>query len=804
MTVTTSERARTTATSIPRRREDTRFLTGKGSYLGDLRPPGLLHLAVLRSTQAHARINSIDVTNALALPGVVAAFTGAELAKTTGRFSHHLPMIPTLRQIEWGVLAVDKVLFVGEAIAAVVAESRYLAEDALSLISVDYEDLPPVVDAKAGLAEDAPLLYEDWPDNLFLYMPSSHGDVDGAFAEADAVLRETFTHHRVSALPMEGHGAMGEFEASTGRLTLHASTQSPHMLRTTICEVTGLSEAKVRIIAPDMGGGFGVKNHFMREEALVAVVAMRLPYPVVWQQDRFEHLTAGIHSRQQVHEAEVAYRENGKILGLRARIVADVGSPEIYMLGCAPSVVTTGVMPNTYDFQNFAVELQCVVTNKCPIGGYRGFGQPQAIFTMERLVDLIADELEMDPVEVRRINNIDSDALPFTTATGAILDSGGFNEQLDELLDAINYPVLHAQVASERGAGKFVGLGVAQMVEPTAPNLHSLAGQFGGFEMALLTVQPDGHVSIHVGTKSQGQGHETVFAKLASEVLSVPAEMVEVHDGDTRVLPYGMGTWGSRSAVMGGGAVLKAATQVRDKMVAIAANMLGSTPESIELRDGVFRVGEGELPLAEVAGAAYLHTFLLPPGMEPGLSAVVGYDPGNTSPFPDESGKLNVAATYASAAAAAVVEIDPNTGVVTVRDLTLVHDCGRIIDEVILEGQIRGAIAQAIGATFFEEVRYDETGQPLTTTLLDYMIPGFGDLPDPRIIHRETPSKLIGGFRGAGEGAIIVTPAALANAVHDALRPVGAKVTQTNLGPQHVRHLLRESGVKVNPLAVTT
>ena len=784
-----------------RRTEDTRFLTGQGNYLGDIHRPDLRHIAILRSTQPHARIRSIDTTGAMVLPGVLAVFTGEELAASSGRFHHHLAAIPTLRQIQWSVMAVDKVIFVGEPIAAVVAESRYIAEDALELISVEYEDLPPVVDPEAALAPDSPLVYDDWPDNMFLYMPGSHGDVDGAFASADGVLRQRFVHHRISGLPLEGHGALGEFDPARGRLTLHASTQSPHMLRTTICEVTGLSEAQVRVIAPDMGGGFGVKNHFMREEALVALIAMRVGYPVVWQQDRFEHLAAGIHSREQIHEAEVAYRADGRVLGLRVRILADVGSPEIYMLGCAPSVVTTGVLPNTYDLPNYAFELQCAVTNKCPIGGYRGFGQPQAIFTIERLMDMLADRLGMDPVEVRRVNLIADDALPYTTVTGAVLDTGSFSDQLDELLEAVDYPALRDQVAAERAEGRLVGMGIAQMVEPTAPNLHALAGQYGGFEMCLLTMQPDGRVSLHVGTKSQGQGHETIYAGLAAGVFTIDPTDVEVHDGDTGVLPYGMGTWGSRSAVMGGGAVIKAAEQVRDKMAAIAAGMLGVEPGAVELADGMFRVGEAAVPLAQIASAAYLHTFLLPPGMDPGLSAVVGYDPGNTSPFPDEQGKLNVAATYATAACAAVVEVSPNDGTVAVRDLTLVHDCGRVIDQFILDGQIRGAIAQAVGATFYEELRYDDGGQPLTTTLLDYTVPGFGDVPETRIIHRETPSAMIGGFRGAGEGAIIVTPAALAAAVGDALREVGATVAQSNLGPQHVRRLLREQGIGVNPLA---
>ena len=776
-----------------RRREDTRFLCGRGEYLGDVHRPDLKHIAILRSHVAHARIRRVEVAGAMTLPGVIGVFTGAELAADTAEFSHHLPMIPTLRQITWSVLATDKVRFVGEPVVAVVADSRYIAEDALELIEVDYEELPAITDAEAGLAPDASLLYEDWGDNLFMYMPGSHGDTDAAFASADGVLRERFSHHRITGLPMEGHGALGEFDPSTGRLEMYVSTQVPHTLRTVISDISGLSEARIRVVAPDMGGGFGNKAHFMREEVLVAVLAIRVRHPVVWQQDRVESLTAGLHSREQVHEVEVAYRDDGRILGLRANFIVDVGSPELYILGCAPAVVTTSVVPNCYDLQNYAFEMRCVATNKAPMGGYRGYGQPQGIFLMERVMDLLGERLGLDPVAIRRLNMIADEPRPYITATGAVLDTGSFHEQLSELLDAADYDGLCRSRDEARRADRLVGVGIAQIVEPTAPNIHALAGRFGGYEMAMLTVQPDGRVNVAVGTKSQGQGHETIFGAVAAGVLGISPHDIEVSDGDTAALPYGTGTWGSRSAVMGGGAVIKAARQVRDKMVAIAAGLLDAPAEQIEVSDGFFRLGEAAVPFGQIAAAAYLHTFLLPPGMDPGLSVVVGYDPGNTSPFPDENGKLNVAATYSTAAAVAVVEVDPATGVVTVNDLTIVHDCGTVIDGVLLDGQIQGAVAQAVGATFFEEIHYDEGGQPRTSTLLDYLIPGFGDAVRPRIIHRETPSALLGGFRGAGEGAIIVTPAALAAAVHDALAPLGVAITQSNLSPARVRALLRHS-----------
>ena len=587
-----------------------------------------------------------------------------------------------------------------------------------------------MVDTEAALAADAPKLYDDWPSNDFLFMPFAAGDVEGAFTAADGVLRERFTHHRITGLPLEGHGALGEYDPSTGRLTLYASTQMPHNLRTVISDITGITENKVRVIAPDMGGGFGNKAHFFREEALVALIATRVPHPVVWSADRVENLTASLHSREQIHDVEVAYRDDGRVLAISTKILADVGNPEVYVLGCAPAVVTTSLLAGTYDIPNYAYELHCVVTNKCPMGGYRGYGQPQANFTIERVMDLVADQVGLDPVEVRRRNLIPDTPRPFVSPTGAHYDTGSFETQLTQVLEAIDYEGVRREQERARAEGRRLGIGVASLVEPTAPNLHALAGRFACYEMAMIVVQPDGHVNVHVGTKSQGQGHATVFAQVASDVLTIPIDQIDVRDGDTGVLPYGMGTWGSRSAVMGGGAVLKAAGQIKEKMTAIAANMLQTQPAALELVDGVFRAGEAALPFAEICSAAYMHTFLLPPDTDMGLATIAGYDPGGTSHFPDpETGHLDVGATYSSAAAAAVVEVDANTGRTTIRDVVIVHDCGTVINPMILDGQMQGAFAEAVGATFFEELVYSPEGQPLCSTLLDYQIPAFGDVP---------------------------------------------------------------------------
>jgi len=783
-----------------RRVEAPRFLAGKGQYIADIHLPSTKHAAILRSPVAHAVIRSIDTSAASAAPGVIAAYTGADLARISRPFSHLLP-IPTIKPLEWYVLATGKVRYIGEPLAVVVADNRYLAEDALELISVDYEELAAVTDAEQALAESAPLLYGEWGNNEFLRLEYSTGDPDAAMAAADTVLSARIGQHRVIGLPLEGHGAVGRFDHASGRLTLYASSQQPHNLRTVISDITGLSEAAIQVTAPDMGGGFGNKQHFMREEALVAVLAMQLPYPVSWLQDRVESFTASVHSRQQVHDVSVAVRRDGKVLGLKVEITADVGNPVLYFTGASPAMVTTSLVTGTYDIPSYGFVLHCAATNKCPMGAYRGFGQPQAYVTIERVMDRVAAELGLDPADVRRINMIPDEPRPFTSVTGAQYDVGSFRDQFEELLAFIDYPRLLAERDDARRHGRCLGIGLASIVETTAPNLHSVAGRFGGFEMSQLTVQPDGHVTVDVGTKSQGQGHETVLAQVAADVLTLPLEWIQVRDGDTSGLPYGMGTWGSRSAVMGGGAVLRAAEQVRDKMVRVAASMLETSEDAVALERGMFRAGEHELPLPAVASAAYLHTFLLPPGESPGLVATEAYDPGNTSPFPDENGHMNVGATYATAAGAAVVEVDPLTGNTLIRDFAVVHDCGRIINPAIVDGQIQGAFAQAVGTVFLEEIVYDPSGQLLTASLMDYLVPAFGSVPHVRIRHRETPSAMAGGFRGAGETGIILAPAALVNAVADALAPMGVTVMQTNLGARHIRELIRQAGAPRDPLA---
>jgi carbon-monoxide dehydrogenase large subunit len=783
------------------RTEDARFLTGKGRYVADLHDAETKHIAILRSGLAHARIVGIDTSKAEALPGVVATFTGEQLAAVSEPFDHLIPEA-IAKPLTWPILATDRVRFVGEPIAAVVAESRAIAEDACELIELELEELPAVTDAEAALAPDAPLLYDEWGTNLFLNLTFENGSGDEAFANAPHVLRERFYNHRVQAVPLEGHGAIGHYDSGRGELTVWSSQQQPHQLRTVLADATRLPEKSIRVIAPDIGGGFGNKQHFFREEALVAVVAVQVPHRVSWIEDRVEGLTASVHSRDNAQDVEVAYDDGGRILAIRARITTDLGNPVLYFTGAAPSFVCAHYLTGAYDIQSYGFEIRAVATNKCPVGAYRGFGRPQALFAIERIMDLVADELGLDPVEVRRRNLIPDEPRPYRSAVGSRIDCGPLAPVLERAVAEIDYAGWRARQAALREEGRYVGVGFIANVEGGAPNLYGGARRFGAYEFAMTSVLPDGSVSVAVGTKSTGQGHETVLAQVAADVLTLPSDQVRVLEGDTHLLPYGMGTWGSRTAIMGGGAVIKATRQVRAKMIEIASHLLGGVcADDVTLEAGVFRADGQEVRFADVASVAYLHPQHLPRHIDIGLSAVASYDPRLTDEVPDEDGKGNGCMTYGGCATAAIVDVDVYTGRTTILDVVVVHDSGQVINPMIVEGQIQGGFSQGVGVTLLEEMAYGEDGQPLSATLLDYQVPCFGDVPRVRVVHETTLPDLVGPFRSVGELGIILAPAVIASAIHDALRPFGVTVRQTNLGAHRVRAMLRDAGVAFDPVA---
>jgi carbon-monoxide dehydrogenase large subunit len=788
------------------RREDARLLTGRGRYLDDHDVPGLAHVAILRSAAPHARIRGIDVSAARGLPGVIAVVTQPDLDAAGAQAMHHRLSIPGIQPLGWTILATDIVRFVGEPIAAVVATSRAIAEDGCELIEVDYEHLSPALGAVEALAPDAPRLYPEWGTNEFLHLESATPRLQEALSRAPRRLSRRFESHRVAAVPLEGHGAQASFDPATGVLTVIASNQQPHQLRTVIAEVCNLSEARVRVVAPDMGGGFGNKQHFSREECLVALLALVTGRPVRWAQDRTEGLTASIHSRPQIHDVIAGYDEEGRLLALSVRVVSDVGNPVLYFSGIGPSLVTVGALSGGYDIGQLGWSLSCVATNTCPVGAYRGFGQPEAHLTSERVMDLIAVDLGLDPALVRRRNLIPDEPRPWITHDGARIDVGSLGPQLDQLLASFGYSEWRQRQTTMRERGQLVGIGLSTLVQGTAPTQYGVAGRFGSFEMAIVSVLPDGHVTVVVGSKSQGQAHETVLAQVAAAALGVDISRVTVADGDTAALPYGMGSWGSRTAVMAGGAVLQAADAVRKKMAAIRHYMAASSGSGGSAAAAVDPAASGAAVadpatsgaaapgFDDVAAEAWWHPHRLPPGIGPGLTASVLYSPGRTIPVPDQHGHVNFDETFGSHMMAIAVEVDPVTGRVAVLDALLASDCGVLINPTVVEGQHQGGFAQGLGNVLFEEVRYSPEGQPETATLLDYRIPEASDVPVLRVVHRQTPSELAGGFRGVGEAAIIATPAALAGAVADALQPLGVEITSTRLQPQVLRRLIRDAG----------
>jgi carbon-monoxide dehydrogenase large subunit len=572
-----------------------------------------------------------------------------------------------------------------------------------------------------------------------------------------------------------------------GRLTMLASTQQPHQLRTVVAEVCAMPESAVRVIAPDMGGGFGNKQHFLREECLVGLLARITGRPVQWNEDRSEALTASVHSRPQVHDVTVGYDDGGRIHALQVAVRSDVGNPVLYFSGIGPSLVTIGVLCGAYAIPEHGWTLSCVATTTCPVGAYRGFGQPQAHLTIERIMDRVARERGLDPVEVRRRNLLPDAPRPYLAHGGARVDVGPLGPHLDALLEEFGYDDWRARQRDARADGRFVGIGVSALVQGSAPTQYGVAGRFGSWETTTVSVLPDGSVTVSVGTKSQGQGHETTLAQVAADGFGIDAACVTVAEGDTAALPYGMGSWGSRTAVMAGGAVLTAVRELVTKMTTIAEHMARSTG--------------AEPSFAAIAAEAWWHAHRLPPGMDAGLTTTLVYSPGRTIPVPDEHGHTNFDETFGSHMTAVAVEVDPVTGAVTVLDAVMVTDSGILINPAVVEGQHQGGFAQGLGNVFHEEVRYSDDGQPLCSTLVDYTVPGAPEGIMLRVAHRQTASGVTGGFRGAGEAAITAAPAVLAGAVEDALSPLGVAITSTRLHAHHLRQLVRAAGWRADAVA---
>lgn len=753
--------------------------------MGDLRLPGLRVVAFLRSPHAHARLVGIDASVALRIPGVETVVTGIDLATSIHPIRAEM-RDPGYKQSAWPPLALGKVRFVGEPVAAVVARDRYLAEDALDAIRVMYEPLPAVVDAEASMRADAPRLHEELADNIIFHTHYEKGDVGRALEMAEVRLSETFRHARCTSAPMESRGVMASFDALEGILTVWASTQTPHMLRTGLAEALGIPDSRLRVLCPAVGGGFGPKMHLYPEDVVVTDLARRLGCPLRWLEDRRENLLSSTQARDHVNHIEVGARRDGTIVALRSTLICDSGAYSVYPVTSSLEPLTAaGILPGPYRILVLAYDAYAVATNKCPAGAYRGVGMALGTFVRERVVDMVARRTGLDPAEVRRRNFIEARELPFVTASGLVVDSGDPADSLTRALQAGEYDRLRGE--GRRGAnGRHRGIGLCAYTEFTAMGSGTFRRrgmvQVSGHDAGTVRVEPTGEVRAFVSAASQGQGHATTLAQIVADELGVALEAVTVIEGDTERCPYGSGSFASRSVVVSGGALVLAARRVRDKIVRIAGHMLEAAPSDLVIDHGTIAVRGAPgrvVTVTDVARLAYRPAGgTLPEGVDPALEATQYYDPPP--------------ATFSNGTHLAVVEVDAETGQVEILRYVVVEDCGRMVNPMIVEGQLRGAVAQGIGNALYEDFVYDEAGQPLTTSFMDYLVPGANEVPAMDLIHVETPPAVsVSGFKGMAEGGTIGATAAVANAVADALAPLGLEIRDLPLTPDRIHGLLQ-------------
>jgi aerobic carbon-monoxide dehydrogenase large subunit len=782
------------------RREDSPLLQGKGQFVDDLYLPNIAHVRIYRSDVAHAAIRSYDLSAVRATAGVVEAVTASDLAGEIGPFPNGLPY---LRPLRYSALAEGRVRFVGEPLVAVVADDPATAEDAAEKVRVELERLPTVATAEQALADPSVRLYDEWDDNVSVHRSAAFGDVDGAFAAADLVLDETFYQQRQTALPLELRGCVASYDGD--RLSVWSSTQTPHQLRTLLASVLRMPEGDIRVVAPDVGGGFGVKYQLHREEVLAAALAKRLGRPVKWIEDMWEHLASATQSRDKQVRMQMAVQRDGTILALRADITVDVGSAQAYPYSYGSTLVLAGGMPLGLKTHNYAYDYRCVVTNKAPSGAYRGFGNPMRVFVVERSMDLIAERLGLDRMEVRRRNLISQADLPYRSATGTRISSGTVLEALELGLQNARYSDFPLRQQKARAGGRYVGIGFAAFAETAVPSYWGMVGAFSAGDPATVRIEPDGSVTALVGTAAQGQGHRTAFAQVLADALHVMPDRVTVQTGDTAVSPYGLGAWGSRSMVVAGGAMILAAEKIRAKLLAIGAHLL-SRPASA-LRFDAEGITDGEtgrmLTLSELVAAAYAGRAKLPIGMEGGLEATAFFEPESIDRLPDSAGRAMRHGTVSNQAHIVTVEVRPETGETKVLDYLVVHDCGVMVNPALVEGQVRGGVAQGIAGTLFEEIRYDRDGNLLTGSLVDYQVPTARELPPVRVLHLESPDPTVpGGFKGMAEGGTLGAAAAVANAIADALKPLGVHITTTRLNAVDLSALISARREQVDPHAV--
>ena len=767
------------------RKEDLRFLTGHGRYVEDIEVPGALHACFVRSPHPHARIKSIRTQAATESAGVVAVYTGADLAQWTTPL-RMAPPIEGLLPVEMTTLPVDKVRFHGDPVACVIAGSRYLAEDAAERVEVEYEPLPAVAAVAQALAEGAPRVDESLPSNLISVQRFSTGDVAARKREAHRVVECAFHQSRLTHLPIETRGCAAVWDEGRQHLTLHIGNQVPHPLRTQVAARMRLSESQVTVVSPDVGGGFGQKIALYREELTVCAASRQLGRPVRWREDRMENLLASSHAREDSCRTRAAVTKEGRLLGLELEILEDFGAYCFYPANYLARVVAM-ILTGPYKVRDYAFEVKVVLTNKCGNGPMRA---PMAItsWLIEGTMDAIARELELDPLEVRRVNMVEARELPYSMPTGEVIADITPGETLEAAVKAIDYKRFRDRQAAARRAGRYLGVGFCSVVESTTygSKFYKAAGIPGsGHEAAWLRIEPSGAVNASVGLGASGQGYETAFAQVVADGLGVDPAQVRLHMGNTDVAPYGMGSRGARGGTAGGTALYLSARDANEKVLAIAASMLGlDSAEGLHLVDGrVEREILGErvktdITLAQVARTAYLDPTALPAGLAPGLDFSRTYDP---PPM-----------TYSNAAHACEVEVDVETGALKILRYVVAEDCGTVLNPNVVEGQQHGAIAMGLSGALLEHMRYDEHGNNITGSLADYLVATSADLPNFETIAMHTPSRGNPvGTKGMAEGGVMGAVGVIMSAVNDALAPFGVVADRQPLSPDYVRALLR-------------
>jgi len=745
-----------------KRREDPRLITGQAIYVDDIKIPGMLHMSVLRSPYGHARINSINTDAARKHPGVVAVYTAQDLKGVVGNIAIAVPLGHIVNGMGTrGPLAEGKVRFYGDPVAVVIADERYTARDARDLIEVDYEPLPAAIDLEKAMQPDAPILYEDFDTNVALGIHPPTDDIDKVFADTLAdggvVVKTRLVNQRLAPAPMETRGVVAEFRKAGKTLTIWSSSQIPHLLRNILAATVGLPQHQVRVIVPEVGGGFGCKLNIYPEELVAAYATMQTGRAVKWIEDRSENLAVTIHGRDQLDYVEVAATKEGKITGLKVHGISDMGAYSQIFTNVIMIAFGFPVSCGAYDIPAIHLSSDMVFTNKAPTDAYRGAGRPEATYVVERAIDLVARELGKDPADVRKLNFIKKDQFPYKSAAGAVYDTGDYIVALEKAMEIIDYPNLRAEQARKRAEGKLMGIGISSYIEICGFGPKGSA-PVGLYESARVRVEQSGTVMVYTGSSPHGQGEETTFAQIVAEEFGIPVENVMILHGDTDSTPEGRGTYGSRTTAVGGSAVFNAVQRLKEKMTLIASHMLEASVSDVTLEDGKFSVAgspQKAVAFADVAATANLSNTLAP-GIEPGLETTVFFEPE--------------ACVFPFGTHICVVEVDKETGDAEITRFVAVDDCGRQLNPMLVQGQVHGGIAQGVGQAMWEGVEYAEDGQLLTSTFMDYAMPVASEFPHFELDHTITLTTVNPlGVKGVGEAGTIGSTPAVAAAVADAL-----------------------------------